>query len=72
MLSKMNSRCEVDLSWKKCSNNIREYQLAKIRSIERKRNGNMTDGLFVGSTTGPRSDEPPLLLLFLLFGLIFV
>jgi hypothetical protein len=36
-------------------NNIREYQLAEIRSIERKRffkterNGNITDGSFVGS-----------------------
>ena len=55
--------------------NIREYQLAKIRLIERK-NVNISGGRFVGSnelhSAVARSEEPPLLLLFLLFGLISV
>ena len=82
MLSKMNSRCEVYPSWKKCSKIFvnSEYQTSRNQVLsnrndlktERKHNGRMDYSWEVRRKVAHQSDEPPLLLLLLLFGLIFV
>jgi hypothetical protein len=83
MLSKMNSRCEVYQSWKKCSNLFVNINLLGRNQVDRKEmiskrngaekhNGWMIDDSWEVRSSSSRSDEPPLLLLFLLFSLIFV
>ncbi len=77
MLSNMNSRCEVYLSYKKCSKIVVNIKWLRNQidqnGTERKHNGWTIRGSWeVGSSSVAvaRSDEPLLLLSLLLFGLI--